>query len=382
MASMSSVGLVTLVLCDCEVHCSIQLEWTFTRYNAFNQAIISIRVPTTSMNDASLVGAYTRRARADAFYGRPQIEDADGSPIRNPYFRPKPIVTRRTVSDNPLILGDATIANTYVGQNEQISHPAADCPEWVITEDECNCAMALLYSDVEDDPDRMLGLDTENLPCPKGQQRRASLCQLSSAKRCVLCLLWLWPSCFKSFSNLLADASIIKVASSIKGDCTAIRQRFCVAGCKRCLGQCMAGGMPVNNTLELSSLTRQLLPNIANVKLGTIVKEVTGLDLDKRMDHTRWECQPYDPHQIAYATSDPYAHLICAKAIKAKLAVREGTSSAVSAAVQHPIVNVNTPADSDSDSDTSSVDSDGALPIKYTACTRYDCGLDCSYVLC
>ena len=223
--------------------------------NSIGQTPIALCVETCSFADPMLVEAHRRQREVSSLYGHKKTELVK---CDNPH------------KDGPGLLeavlaGDGKAALKFPGVIE-------------LVESETECDDACEYLSQFKRP----GFDTEWVAYVNGggvNSDKAAIGQLcGDGKLCYIFLFYKWAKCYSSFSKLMADASISKVALNHGGDVAKLEQRFASP---------RGDGLKLGGVIELSTLVANL--NLKKHDLKYMVRRVMNQYLAKAIDHRRWE---------------------------------------------------------------------------------------------
>ena len=276
---------------------SKDLMWTYTEMNGFGHKTISVKVNTTSMNDASLVAASDRRYRADRRWNH------------------TPVV--RVTSDNPRKDGQPMLANVFIGDGLTVMDVADYDVALIVTEADCDRAIAHLEQRYTDD---FVGFDTENVAyfgkhAGEGTTSdKSALAQVAGFDVVFLFVLHKWRDLYASFARFMANPRILKYGNAVSTDVRKLTARFPT--------------IQLVGIMELSTLVKASFPNLSDGSLKTMTREVLKVAIDKRIDHRFWEAERYTRRQTSYAACDAIA---ARRLVAAAIIARQSAAAATAA---------------------------------------------------
>ena len=157
----------------------------------------------------------------------------------------------------------------------------------VLSEGDCDVAVSKLRALAASG--RKIAFDSEYLPAV----RKSELVQLCAGNEVFIFRTGRWPSCFESFSSLMSDAAVAKVAHGVGADVHPLQARF--------------PGLVVRGAEELKPhALRAAKTALPNNKLATYVAVL----LQQRMpwkaivNHDLWANETLTEFQLKYAAAD------------------------------------------------------------------------------
>ena len=237
----------------------------------------SVFTETTSYNDPSAVRMFDNLREAAERHGHPK-----------PHY---------AVLDNPHRDGPGLCANLWLGGGKKRFVFPGEITV-VVSEEQCDSACRLLDG-------RELYWDTESVAYLDGSGENtntAALVQICSDDRvCYLFRVALWPACYPSFRQLMANNER-KVAHFVGHDVADLRRRF--------------PDVVINGAVDLKERIDCL--SLSSHALHKMIEQQFSEWLDKRCDHRLWGCRRLLATHEVYAAADAYAVLRLAEAARAQ----------------------------------------------------------------
>jgi hypothetical protein len=233
---------------------------------------------TTSYNDPSAVRMFANLREAADRHGHPK-----------PHY---------AVLDNPHRDGPGLCANLWLGGGKKRFVFPGEI-KLVVSAEQCDSACRDLRAGDE------LYWDTESVAYLDGSGENtntAALVQICSGDRvCYLFRVALWPACYPSFAELMANNQL-KVAHYFGHDVADLQRRF--------------PDLVINGAVDLKERIGCL--SLSSHALHKMIDQQFSEWLDKRCDHRLWACEHLLATHVVYAAADAYAVMRLAEAARAQ----------------------------------------------------------------
>ena len=245
------------------------LNNVFKAMNSFGGIAVSVFTETTSYGDPTLMRAFDNCRAAAKRYGHP-----------DPHY---------AVLDNPHKDGPGLCASLWPGGGKERFLFPGDIVV-VVSEEECNDACRDLLARNE-----TLYIDTESVAYTDGSgenTNKAALVQICIDDRvCYLFRVALWPKCYPSFAQLMANDQLVKVAHFVGHDTADLKRRF--------------PDIVINGAVNLKERIACL--SLSSNALDKMIDQQFNQWLNKNIDHRLWACGRLLDTHARYAATDAYA---------------------------------------------------------------------------